>query len=484
MFISVKGVTDDSRQVKPGYLFVALKGIKSDGHNYIEEAAKKGALAVVSDEIEESPFLPVLAVKNARKTLALLLNWFYNYPSRKMKVVGVTGTNGKTTTTYMIDKVFQEYGYRTGLIGTVIVKIDQEIRKANLTTPDAKELQQTFAQMVDRGVEYVTMEVSSQGLAVHRVEGVEFSSGIVTNLTLDHLDCHPNFEHYLESKKKFYKMLGEGKAIFLNVDDQQVMSLAKCTNSKVFTYGLGDQGDFLAKDIKLEFDGASFLLVVEKDLTNIYGERIRPLSFPIELQVLGKHNVYNALSAAALALYYGVSPICIQRALGQFVPVERRMETVYNREIIILDDTALNPASIDVVFKVVEKMKYRKLVVVNAIRGNRGIEVNRENAKTLAQWLRRLAVESLISTSSMDRVGEMDLVTKEEEEAFCSEILKEPLALYHYANLEPAIKFAVESLQPGDLLLLLGAQGMDDGARLAIECWREKAVLSQEMVGT
>lgn len=472
--LQINGITDDSRQIKPGYLFVAIKGVKHDGHDYLAEVAQKGALAVVSDQIEESPYLPVLQVKDVRVALATLMDWYYDSPSRKLKVVGVTGTNGKTTTTFMLDGIFQQNKYKTGLIGTVIVKIDQQERRANLTTPGCGELQETFAQMIRQGVEYVTMEVSSQGLAMHRVDHVDFDCGILTNLSLDHLDCHPTFVDYLNAKKKFFTMLGKKKAIFLNADDSLVLSMLKHTKSKVFTYGLEEKADFAGKEISLSNKGSSFSLQISKPLVNVRGETIQPQAFSIKLGVLGRHNIYNALAAAAVALYQGISPTVIQTALAGFQPVERRMEVIYNQEITILDDTALNPGSIDVVFQAVEKMNYHKLVVVNAIRGNRSVGVNRENARAIALWLRKLGVNALISTSSVGLVGPYDIVSPQEEMAFCEEIVSHGLNLHHYPSLNSALQSAVNNLKEGDLLLLLGAQGMDDGAKLALDLWKKK----------
>ena len=481
MSLHIKGVTDDSRKVESGYLFVAIKGLKHDGHDYVEEAAQKGALAVVSEEIESSSFLPVIQVKNVRKALATLVNWFYGYPSRKLRVIGVTGTNGKTTTTFMIDTILRENNHKTGLIGTMVVRIDQEVRKANLTTPAAQELQEAFAQMVKLGVEYTTMEVSSQGLSMYRVDGVDFDCGLVTNLTLDHLDCHPTFTHYLEAKKKFFQMLGQGRPIFLNADDSLVLSMAKETRGKILTYGLMEKADFQAENIQLNDGGSSFFLRINKKIENHQGQIIRPQEFPIELKVLGRHNIYNALSAGAIALYHGVNPENIQKGLASFQPVERRMQLVYDQEVKIIDDTALNPGSIDVVFQAVEKMQYNNLIVINAIRGNRSPAVNQENANAIALWLHKLGVKELISTSSVEHVGIYDIVSPEEKEAFCGEIVKQAINLQHFSSLPAAIEYGIDKLSKGDLLLLLGAQGMDEGAQLALEFWEKKKALPNEV---
>lgn len=473
----ITGITDDSRKVELGYIFVALKGLRYDGHSYIEEAAQKGAVAVISDAIAESPFLPVIQVGNARKALATLLNLFYDNPSRKLKTIGITGTNGKTTTTFMLDGIFQHNEWKTGLIGTVIVKINQNIRRANLTTPCAQELQEAFAEMVRNQVEYVTMEVSSQGLATYRVEGVDFDCGVVTNLTLDHLDCHPTFIHYLDAKKKFLQMLGQDKTVFLNIDDPLVMSMSDQAQAKILTYGLGEQADFQARNLKLADTGASFSFCVNKILENSRGEIISPQTFPIKLRVLGKHNIYNALVATAVAFYEGVRPVTIQSALSSFQAVERRMEMVYDGEVKILDDTALNPASINVVFQAVEQMEYNKLIVVNAIRGNRGVGVNKENATALVSWLKKLNVGKLISTCSVGQVGPYDIVTPEEERAFCEEVASQGIQLNHFLDLHSAIQEASNHLERGDLLLLLGAQGMDDGAKIAMELCKKKSII-------
>lgn len=453
MYLQIKGVTADSRKVRPGYLYVAIKGVKHDGNAYLKEAASRGAAAAVSDQLNSSPYLPVFHVENARRCLAYRLRNFYGSPSERLRLYGVTGTNGKTTTAFMTERILAANDLVSGMIGTVIIKMGQEVMRAELTTPGAEELNEFLRSMVEKGVTHAVMEVSSQGLAQYRVEGLEFAGGVITNLGLDHLDCHADFADYLKAKRMFVEMLGREKPLFINGDDAEVRRLAQNADCQVITYGLGEACQLRAENIVLTAEGSRFEVVRS-------GER---MSF--ELQVLGLHNVYNALAAIAIALWEKIEYPVIHRALQNFICVERRMEVFQVKGLTVVDDTALNPNSIKAVFAFLDNLPYRKLVVVNALRGKRSPEVNRENAKALLELRQKKSFACLVLTASCDVVGEADRVLPEEEKAFLSVWAGEDRVKY-YLTLEEAIDFALKQVKPGDLLVLLGAQGMDAGADL------------------
>lgn len=464
--INIKGVTCDSRKVKPGYAFVAIKGEKENGNLYIGEAIEKGATVIYTEsDPEVLPLnVPVVKVENSRIALARLLARFYNYPSEKLNVVGVTGTNGKTTTTYMIEAIFREAGFSTGLIGTVSIKVGDKYYPHILTTPDSEYLQKVLAEMVERGVYGAVMEVSSHGLKYHRVDCIDFNVAVHTNITPDHMDTHETFQDYINTKRRLFNMLSSGATAVINTDDPYGLELIR-ENPKplILTYGLGAKSSITASSIDTNSIGASYTCCVQRSFTNMIGNDVEPQEIPLKLRVLGKHNVYNSLAAATVGLLYGIEPKTIQRALQNFQGVWRRVQIIYQDDFTIIDDFSHNPGSYEAVFETVQGMNYNNLYIVNAIRGNRGVEINRANGSTIASWADLLGAERVIVTSSRDAVEEADWVTAEEEEAFTSELKKSRVGFMHFNTLNEAVDEVLQKVEKGDIILLMGAQGMNRG---------------------
>ena len=241
----ITGVTNDSRQVEPGFLFVSIQGFKKDGHSFILDALRRGAAAIVTEKpLSNSLPVPTIQVTNGRRALARMSTTFYGYPAQKLKVIGVTGTNGKTTTTYLIENILSHAGYKTGLIGTIAYKINGRVYPAGRTTPESVQLQSLLREMVDNGVQHVVIEVSSHALALERVTGCEFDVAVFTNITQDHFDFHGTFENYLETKTKLFSCLGQGGKTHpfavINVDDPSSEYILKHVPraATVITYGL------------------------------------------------------------------------------------------------------------------------------------------------------------------------------------------------------------------------------------------------------
>ncbi|MGE5575677.1 MAG: Mur ligase family protein [Syntrophothermus sp.] len=469
----VTGVVADSRMVEPGSIFVAINGNKQDGHDFIREAVARGAAGVVVEQLAagmlEEVHIPVIKVRSGRRALAHLASAFYGFPARRMTMIGVTGTNGKTTTTFMIDAILEAAGLRSGLIGTVQVKTGAVVYPARLTTPDALDIQRYLREMADQGIQFATMEVSSQGVVQERIHGMDFQIGVFTNMTPDHLDFHGTFERYVAAKRRFVGMLPPGGIVLLNNDDPIVANSAAWARARPVTYAIDSEADIAAGDLVFHPGGAKFTVSLNKPIPALEGRVVPQSKLPLEIHLPGKHNVYNALAAAAVTLMAGVSPPVIAETLASFRCVERRMELVpTNNGPVILDDTALNPASIDSVFQVVRTLPFRRLVVVNALRGNRGTEVNRLNAVALAEWTRRLGFW-LVTTTSAGDVGGEDVVTRQEEEAFLEALNERRIPFSHFEELAVALQAALADLGKEDLLVLLGAQGMDAGARIVQE---------------
>lgn len=461
----ILGITCDSRQVKIGYLFVAIPGTVQDGHDYITEAINLGARAVVAEKPICKCSCPLILVSDSRRALAKLAACFWGHPSQRIKLIGITGTNGKTTTAYMLNHILHSAGRSAGLISTLEVKYQTHAFPSKLTTPAADTLQQYLAYMAAEGSEFAIMEVSSQGINTHRIAESHFDLGILTNITLDHLDTHANFLEYRQTKRRFLNMLASNGTVLVNADDLGGRSLLSELRTPYLSYGLGPFAQVRGNILQTMPRKSSFLLTISRPLPT-HNVIVEPLQLPLVVNVPGRHNVANALAAATAALTYGIDPPAIQEALSTFTGVSRRLELHRLGRFIVLDDTALNPASFDAVFESVTALPYRRLVVVYALRGNRTPAVNGANALALAWWAKRLNFRHFLTTCSDEYVCEQDRVSSEEEAAFFSSLTAAGIFSSHSPELQPALRTALDRVESGDLLLLLGAQGMDHGWEL------------------
>ncbi|MGI6092241.1 MAG: Mur ligase family protein [Negativicutes bacterium] len=455
------GITCDSRQVKPGDIFFALKGRLTDGNQYVQEAVRHGAIAIVTDQPPPPLSIPVIVTANARKTLAEASARFYNQPSRDLSVIGVTGTNGKTTITYMLEQILSHAGLKCGLIGTVKVNTGQQSFPSRLTTPDAISLHNYLAQMRANGVTHVPMEVSAQGVEMHRVDTLQFSCGILANISPDHLDFHGDFDSYFAAKKAFINLLGKDTPLIINIGDPCCRTIASGFDGRLITAGVNTKADITASAISTHAYTSRFELSFG-ELVTVTGQRLAPTRITVNLSVPGLHNIENALLAAAAAIIHGVPVSSIAAALASFRCVERRMNIFHLNARTVIDDTALNPASISAVLNSLPTFRCRRLFVVNAIRGNRGAAINQANAKVLADYQKKLGF-SLAITASVGSVNSSDAVQFDEKAAFIKTLNHSQVEYTYFSNLESAISSALTQSRPNDLLALLGAQGMDAG---------------------
>jgi UDP-N-acetylmuramoyl-L-alanyl-D-glutamate--2,6-diaminopimelate ligase len=317
----VSGIAYDSRRVTPGMVFVAVPGQRTDGHEYITTAIERGATAVIC---ERNGILSQRATKikvaDVREALARVANAYYGNPSQKLKVIGVTGTNGKTTVSFMVKAMLEAAGIKTGLLGTVHYEIGDRVIPAQRTTPESLEVQHMMSQMVKTGCQACVMEVSSHALEQKRVLGIEFDVAIFTNLTRDHLDFHGTMEDYFAAKKKLFTAMGDGNkkaAAVINIDDDFGARLSGQTNVEVeLTYGLQKAARLRAANLQLSHEGSRF--TVEAD------ER----RFACRLPLIGRHNVYNALAAIGAGLALDIEVVRIQAALNALPPVPGRLESI------------------------------------------------------------------------------------------------------------------------------------------------------------
>jgi len=363
----ISGIQIDSRKVQPGDLFICLIGHRFDGHDYVSEAEKNGASALVVEREVDST-LPQLIVKDSRYAMAMISCAYYQHPSRHMKVIGVTGTNGKTTITYLLDRILRDQHRQTGLMGTIRVKIGDRMYESSNTTLEALELQENLRKMCDAGAEYCVMEVSSHALELGRVRGTRFRTAVFTNLTQDHLDYHQTMEHYKLAKgllfarmgNTFSEQLDKLQYAVLNADDEASDEFAKLTNAQVITYGIRNAADVRGTDVRITQEGTAFrLLTFAGDIS-------------IRLRMFGMFSVYNALAATATALIENIPLIDIKRSLERVPGVEGRFEPVQaGQRFLVLVDYAHTPDSLENVLKTIREFALGKVITVFGCGGDR-----------------------------------------------------------------------------------------------------------------
>ncbi len=320
--VPVSGITCHSKQVRPGDLFVAIPGSKADGHAFIDEAVLRGACAVVSQRMPGPGSLqtrtsPCLIVKDTKEALVVMARRFYGHPSRKLKLIGVTGTNGKTTTTYLLKSILESSGAHAGLLGTIVYQIGGRILPSTNTTPGPLELQRYFAQMVGQGLKWCAMEVSSHALAQGRVEGLEFEAGIFCNLGSDHLDYHRTREAYAAAKRRLFDYVKPGGYAILNTDDEYGRTLSENLGQlKTFGFGMEHSAKCFAKNVSCTWEGIQFVLDTPWGVA------------PITTPLLGRHNIWNITAAASTLLALGISTVSVREGLETLQHVPGRLERI------------------------------------------------------------------------------------------------------------------------------------------------------------
>lgn len=357
----------DSRNIKENGLFVAIKGFETDGHEYVETAIKQGATAVVLEEgvsanlIKNIPAeVTVVVAKDTRYALAICSCNFYDNPSRKFKLIGITGTKGKTTTTFMTKKILEKAGKKVGLIGTIATYIgDKKLEDSDRTTPESNKLQEIFAKMAEEGVDAVVMEVSSQSLKLHRVAGCDFDIGVFTNFSEDHISPkeHPDMEDYFSSKVQLFKMC---KSAFINADDYHVAKLTKLVpECDIKTYGIDNFCNVLAKDITITNAYVDFKVKI-----GMKNERIKTC-------IPGRFSVYNSLAAICIAEKLGANADQIKEALEE-VRVPGRSELINNKkELTIMIDYAHSPESLENILNAVKSYTRGRVISLFGCGGDR-----------------------------------------------------------------------------------------------------------------
>lgn len=437
----ITGIAYDSREVQPGSLFVAIPGFHVDGHNFLAAAAHQGAVAaVLSADIPVPPELSWFKVADTRKALALLAQTFFDYPAKKLRLIGVTGTNGKTTTTLLLHSMLTAAGFGAGLIGTVKVLIGQREYPVRHTTPEAADLQAHLAEMVAVGSSYAVMEVSSHALFLDRVAGLEFDVGVFTNLTQDHLDLHGTMQDYLEAKARLFTGLSPqgkpGKAAVLNVDDAAFRYLAESTRVPVLTYGISNAADFQAKDISFTRDGTCFDLAVR-------GQVQRQIS----IVTPGLFSVYNALAAIAVATHEGLSLSQAADALAATPSVPGRFQPVRaGQDFDIVVDYAHTPDGLENILSTARQFAGGRVIVVFGCGGDR----DRRKRPMMGEVAHRLADLAIVTT---------DNPRSEDPRQISADILlgmPDSARVLVMLDRAQAIGAAVRMAAPGDVVVIAG----------------------------
>lgn len=428
--VEIEGIAYDSRSVKPGYLFVAIKGFETDGHKYIESAVKNGAAAVIGETESECAAIYVQAV-NSRRALAQAAAEFFGHPERKLKIIGITGTNGKTTTTYLIRQILMLKGLRCDLIGTNQIIVGDDKRESSRTTPESLDLFEIFDEMAQSGGEYVVMEVSSHSLFLDRVYGVTFKTAVLTNITQDHLDFHETMENYAAAKAMLFSM-SESAAVNIDSDFKDV--IIKNTTGRLTTYSLKNEADVRAQNLKMSERGVIFDFLREG--------RAREM----RLGIPGEFSVYNALAAICACENIGIDDADIEKGLVLAKPVKGRIEVVHtNTPYTVIIDYAHSPDGLKNIISAVRGFAKKRIITVFGCGGNRDA-AKRPIMGKIAEELSDIVVV----TSDNPRC--------EVPGCIIEDILKGMEKDNHIVieNRREAIKKAMETAEDGDIIILAG----------------------------
>jgi UDP-N-acetylmuramoyl-L-alanyl-D-glutamate--2,6-diaminopimelate ligase len=461
----VTGLTGDSREVEPGSLFVAVPGTQVDAHDFLDQAVARGAAAVVVErEPAADPGVPVVRVRSSREALAELAAAWHGRPAERLRLLGITGTIGKTSVLKMVEAILRADGRDIGTIGTMGVSLGEEEDPTGYTAPNPILLHRSLARIAEAGFRLAGMEVTSHALDQARVHGLAYDLGVFTNLVpLEHADYHGSFRGYVQVKRRFLRYLRPEAPLVFSGDDHLVRRVVKEHPGPLVACGRGEDAAVRVEQVEVSRTGTSLVLNVRSPIPRLDGGPVEPVRLPVCTRLLGRPTVTNASLAAAAALCLGADPRAIPAALADFPPLKRRMEIIDLGRFLVMDDAASHPDSVSALFEVVEQLPVRRVFAVFAIRGQRGVKINRRTAEALAIWAGRRPLDRLILTRSVDAVDELNRVEEREREAFRSSLRRAGIPFEEIDALGDAIPAALDSAGEGDLVLLLGTQGMDEG---------------------
>ncbi|MGI6018184.1 MAG: UDP-N-acetylmuramoyl-L-alanyl-D-glutamate--2,6-diaminopimelate ligase [Marvinbryantia sp.] len=460
----VTDIVNDSRKVLEGSLFFCIRGAVSDGHQYVPEVIKKGAkVLVVQDAVEVPADVTVIQVSDSRYAMAYIAAAWYDHPAEKLKVIGITGTKGKTTTTYMIKSILEAAGHKVGLIGTIEAIIGEKVIPARNTTPESITVQAYFAQMLEAGCDCVVMEVSSQGLMLHRTAGFTFEIGIFTNLAPDHIGPaeHESFEDYLRCKAMLFKQCRHG---ILNADDPHVEEILAGHTCDVVMYGFRKTADYRASETQLV--SRPGYLGIDYHVTG-------KCNFRVEIDIPGKFSVYNSLAAIAVCDYFGVSEKKMISALNQ-AKVKGRVEMMkVSDAFTLMIDYAHNAMALESLLSTLKEYQPKRLVCLFGCGGNRA----KSRRFEMGEVSGRLADFTIITS---------DNPRDEDPEAIMEDIVtgisKTDGTYIKISDRKEAIAYAIRHGQPGDVIVLAGKGHEDYQEICGVKYPMDERVLIQEIL--
>jgi UDP-N-acetylmuramoyl-L-alanyl-D-glutamate--2,6-diaminopimelate ligase len=449
--LAINGIAFDSRAVQPGNLFVALKGHAVDGHDFIKNAIEAGAVAVVGERDQDKMAVPYLRVDDTRESLTWLAAGFYGWPGRKLTVIGVTGTDGKTTTCNLIYCILQKAGFKTGMISTVNALIGSEVLDTgfHVTTPDAPDVQRYLAQMVDADLTHVVLETTSHGWAQHRVDACEFDLAVITNITHEHLDEHGSYENYKAAKGRLFKSLertspkpnGNPRLAVLNLDDSSFKYLDGITFVQKASYSLGPEGDVRADDVTYTPRGMSFRA------------QGRNFNLKIHTDLIGSYNVSNCLAAlTATVVGLGIPPRIAAGGIASLPGIPGRMETIdLGQGFAAMVDFAHTPNALKVTLETARELTNGRVI---AVFGSAGLR-DKEKRRMMAEFSAELADYSIL-TAEDPRSESLDGILEEMAAGAKSKGKQEGESFWRVPDRGEAIRTALQLAGPGDIVLSCG----------------------------
>lgn len=440
--VMISSIEFDSRKVSDGTLFVAFTGTQVDGHSFIDTAIEKGAMAILCEKMPENcfPGIAYIQVGNTREALALVASYYYGHPSRELRLVGVTGTNGKTSIATLLYSVFRKLGYKTGLLSTVANYVDDIKYTATHTTPDSMAINHLLKEMVEVGCDYCFMEVSSHAIDQYRTTGLDFDGGIFTNLTRDHLDYHGSFAEYRDVKKRFFDQLGANAFAITNKDDKNGLIMVQNTKAKVKTYAIKSMADYKSAIIERHFNG----MLLTLDGAELW------------VAFAGDFNASNLLAVYAGAVLLGQRKEDVLVQMSTLEPVDGRFETIRsNGGVNVIVDYAHTPDALKNVLETIAKIRTGKEVVYTVV----GAGGNRDKGKRPLMAREALMnSDQVFFTSDNPRFEEPDTIIRDMMVGMSNEDLAKSIAI---TDRFQAIKTVIMMAKDGDVILIAG-KGHED----------------------
>jgi len=440
----IENISYDSRRIKTNSLFIAISGFKTDGHNYIEDAIESGATAILAENINQSQInsIPLLKVNNSRKAMSKIAANFFNNSSKKIKITGVTGTNGKTTTTQIINHILENNSKKTCALGTLGFQFQNGVKNIGFTTPESIELQQIFQTVNNAGISHLNMEVSSHALSLNRVANVDIDIAVFTNLTKEHLDFHGNIDNYFNAKLKLFQNLDSNKLAIINHDDPYCFKIINETKAKVKTYGFNKESNLYASNINMSYDGSEFLVNYQDNKSN------RKKIEKVKTNLIGEFNIQNILAAITVCKYGFNIPIKnIIKSIKSIKNIPGRFESYKSKnKTTIIVDYAHTPDAFNKILNLVKKIdSSKKITTLFGCGGERDKTKRPLMANICEKYSDKIILTDDNPRSESSEIIFQDIISGFKKSSY--EIIEDR---------KKAIKKAVNTLSENDILLVLG----------------------------